>query len=168
MCVCVCVCVCRPKGSLSVSVWFSSTCVGLIERPYECSCVCMQQRSPLVCASLLKLSHLRLEDTRVFLGVFSLWECVLALSSLAEQRWWMVEWLWNMSPVMTPMAFHTHIRPTLFFSVCVCVSLWPHILCLPFLQKNPYNRIRVRVWRILLTTSSCFEWKICTFNNNND
>lgn len=49
---------------------------------------------------------------------------VLLLSSLAAQAWWITIWLWNMSPVMTPMAFHIHIYPTLFHKVCACVCIW--------------------------------------------
>lgn len=128
MCVCMRVstcAVCFPaRTSLCVSVFFI-TRVGLIEHPHECSCVCCATVSLLMFVSLQQLSCLWLR-TVVPLSLteyisMSAFVCVVLLSSLAAQAWWITIWLWNMSPGMTPMAFHIHIYPTLFHKVCACI-----------------------------------------------
>lgn len=128
MCVCMRVstcAVCFPaRTSLCVSVFFI-TRVGLIEHPHECSCVCRATVSLLMFVSLQQLSCLWLR-TVVPLSLteyisMSAFVWVVLLSSLAAQAWWITIWLWNMSPGMTPMAFHIHIYPTLFHKVCACI-----------------------------------------------
>lgn len=128
MCVCMRVstcAVCFPaRTSLCVSVFFI-TRVGLIEHPHECSCVCCATVSLLMFVSLQQLSCLWLR-TVVPLSLteyisMSAFVWVVLLSSLAAQAWWITIWLWNMSPGMTPMAFHIHIYPTLFHKVCACI-----------------------------------------------
>lgn len=80
-----------------------------------------------VCVLAAALSSL-VETSLSLSGYISMsaFVCVLLLSSLAAQAWRITIWLWNMSPAMTPMAFHIHIYPTLFHKVCacVCVCIW--------------------------------------------
>lgn len=114
--ICVCLCVCVTQHLFV----FSRTCVGIIKHPLRC----LHLR--LLFASLMFVSS-RISDGEYFS------RCVCVIGSWTG----LMVCLWNLSPAITPIAFYSHMDPTLILNKCMCV--WGHSFCASLLCKNPFG-----------------------------
>lgn len=137
-----CVCVLPSRTFLCVGV-LSRTCVGLIEHPSQCSCVCMRQyffSSRRSCLCPCRSSHICDGE------YLCLPRCVFAwVSSLAEQGWWndYEIWVqqsrpWHFTSTSIPRSFSasacaraaTHFVHPFFWQKTACVCAWAYrIVC---------------------------------------